>query len=35
MDTTAKDVFWQDHISAWQASGLSQTACCQQQQLGA
>ncbi len=31
MGTAAKDVFWQDHMSAWQASGLSQTACCQQQ----
>ncbi len=33
MDSTDKASFWQDHIAAWQASGLSQIAYCEQQQL--
>ncbi|GEM_PF-2508136 len=33
MDTTAKDIFRQDHISARRASGFSQTAYCRPQQL--
>ncbi|MCO1335806.1 IS66 family insertion sequence element accessory protein TnpB [Microbulbifer sp. OS29] len=33
MNTQSKAEFWQEHINAWNSSGLSQTAYCQQYQL--
>jgi len=32
--TTDRQTFWQNHVTAWQASGLSQKAYCRQQDLG-
>jgi hypothetical protein len=33
MSTINKSQFWQDHITAWQGSGLSQTAYCKQHEM--
>jgi hypothetical protein len=33
MTAQSKSDFWQEHITAWQSSGLSQTAYCQQHDL--
>jgi hypothetical protein len=33
MNTINKAEFWQDHINAWQGSGLSQTAYCKQHEI--
>ena len=32
-DTTDRTIFWQEHITAWQGSGLTQKAYCQQRDL--
>ncbi len=32
-DTTDRIIFWQDHVTTWQASGLTQKAYCQKQDL--
>jgi hypothetical protein len=33
MSTINKAQFWQDHITAWQGSGLSQAAYCKQHEI--
>ena len=33
METINKEDFWQDHITAWQGSGLSQSAYCKQHEI--
>ncbi|WP_444930505.1 IS66 family insertion sequence element accessory protein TnpA [Microbulbifer sp. SSSA002] len=33
MDNQSKSDFWQEHITAWNSSDLSQTAYCQHHQL--
>ena len=33
LTTHTKEQFWQDHFSAWEASGLSQTDYCKQHDL--
>jgi hypothetical protein len=33
MSTINKAQFWQDHVTAWQGSGLSQTAYCKQHEI--
>jgi hypothetical protein len=33
MSTINKSQFWQDHITAWQSSGLSQAAYCKQHEI--
>jgi hypothetical protein len=33
MNTINKAKFWQDHITAWQSSGLSQVAYCKQHEI--
>jgi hypothetical protein len=33
MSTINKAQFWQDHITAWQGSGLSQVAYCKQHEI--
>ena len=33
MDAINKTQFWQDHITAWQGSGLSQAAYCKQHEI--
>ncbi|MFT5887657.1 MAG: hypothetical protein ACI9BO_000465 [Zhongshania sp.] len=33
MNTINKEQFWQDHIIAWQDSGLSQTTYCKQHKI--
>ncbi|MBB5188992.1 hypothetical protein HNQ57_003291 [Zhongshania antarctica] len=33
MSTINKAQFWQDHIAAWQGSGLSQAAYCKQHEI--
>ena len=33
MSTINKAQFWQDHITAWQCSGLSQAAYCKQHEI--
>ena len=33
MSTINKAQLWQDHITAWQGSGLSQTAYCKQREI--
>jgi hypothetical protein len=33
MNTINKVQFWQDHITAWQGSGLSQVAYCKQHEI--
>jgi hypothetical protein len=33
MNTINKAEFWQDHINAWQGSGLSQTGYCKQHEI--
>jgi hypothetical protein len=33
MSTINKSQFWQDHITAWQGSGLSQVAYCKQHEI--
>ncbi|MFT5211433.1 MAG: hypothetical protein ACI9CE_003172 [Flavobacterium sp.] len=33
MNTINKAQFWQDHITAWQGSGLSQSAYCKQLEI--
>ena len=33
MKTINKTQFWQDHITAWQGSSLSQTAYCKQREI--
>ncbi|RNL58821.1 IS66 family insertion sequence element accessory protein TnpA [Zhongshania marina] len=33
MSTINKEQFWQDHITAWQGSSLSQTAYCKQHEI--
>ncbi|CAA0093648.1 IS66 family insertion sequence element accessory protein TnpA [Zhongshania aliphaticivorans] len=33
MSTINKSQFWQDHITAWQGSGLSQAAYCKQHEI--
>lgn len=33
MSTINKEQFWQDHITAWQGSGLSQATYCKQHEI--
>jgi hypothetical protein len=33
MNTINKKQFWQDHVTAWQGSGLSQAAYCKQHEI--
>tara|TARA_R110001592_G_scaffold260403_1_gene524906 strand:- start:592 stop:891 length:300 start_codon:yes stop_codon:yes gene_type:complete len=33
MSTINKSQFWQDHVTAWQGSGLSQAAYCKQHEI--
>ncbi|MFT5211954.1 MAG: hypothetical protein ACI9CE_003695, partial [Flavobacterium sp.] len=33
MNTINKSQFWQDHVTAWQGSGLSQAAYCKQHEI--
>jgi hypothetical protein len=33
IESNADNVFWQDHIAQWQASGLSQAGYCRQQEI--
>ncbi|WP_419648159.1 IS66 family insertion sequence element accessory protein TnpA, partial [Thiolapillus sp.] len=32
-DSTDRITFWQDHVTAWQVSDLTQKAYCEQQEL--
>jgi hypothetical protein len=33
METINKEEFWQDHVTAWLSSGLSQAAYCKQHEI--